>query len=200
MTFRMADRRALALGGIVGPVSFVAAWTISGLHYDGYSPIDGFISDLAAIGSPTRTGMTAGFIAFGVGVPLYAAALRDALPGPAWITAAITGVTTLGVAAFPLGGTDLQKAGHAAFAGVGYATLALTPILAARPLAAMGRRRAALASIVTGVVSGTCLAATTLGPAHGLFQRAGLTVTDTWLAITATAILLHRLPHSNWRQ
>ncbi len=188
----MVDRRVLALGGVVGPASFVTAWTVSGLHYDGYSAIDGFISDLAALGSPTRVGMTAGFVAFGVGVPLYAAAMRDALPGRAWIAAAVTGVTTLGVALFPLGGSDLQKTGHAVFAGLGYATLALTPLLAPRPLAAAGHRRAAAASVVAGVVSGACLAATTLGPAHGLFQRFGLTVIDIWIATSAVAILRGR--------
>jgi len=40
---------------------------------------------------PTRPFMTAGFVVFGVGVPIYSVALRDALPGWSWLTAAATG-------------------------------------------------------------------------------------------------------------
>ncbi|MGI8661952.1 MAG: DUF998 domain-containing protein [Acidimicrobiales bacterium] len=189
------NRRALAVGGIVGPAGFVTAWTLSGLTTDGYSPIDGFISDLAALGAPSRAAMTTGFVCFGIAVPAYAFVLRDSLDGRAWIAAAATGLTTLGVASFPLEGSDLQSKGHALFAGLGYVTLALTPLLAARPLERLGHRRAALASLAAGVVSGAALAATTLGPAHGALQRIGLTTTDVWIAATAVAILRGKLPH-----
>jgi hypothetical protein len=43
------------------------------------------------------------------------------------------------------------------------------------------------------VLSGACLAATVFGPAHGLFQRAGLTLGDLWLAATAVAIIAGRI-------
>ena len=188
-----ATRRALAAGGIIGPAGFITAWTLSGQATDGYSPVSDFISDLAALGSPTRVAMTAGFVCFGVAVPAYAASLRGSLEGKAWVTAAITGLSTLGVAAFPLQGTTLQDRGHATSAGIGYVTLALTPLLAARPLARLGHRRAAVASVVVGVVAGASLAASTVGPAHGFFQRFGLTVADVWIAATAVAILRRRL-------
>jgi hypothetical protein len=78
---------------------------------------------------------------------------------------------------------------HGALASIGYATLAATPLLAARPLAESGQREAATLSLAAGVIAGLSLAATVLGPAHGLFQRIGLTTGDVWLAASAIAIL-----------
>ncbi len=150
-----------------------------------YSAVEDAISQLAAAGAPTRPLMTAGLLAFGVGVPVYAAALRGSVPGPSWQAAVATGLATLGVAAFPLGasaGTDVAHAGSSALA---YASLAATPVLAAHPLAAAGHRRAARMSSAIGVASGLCLVATAIGPARGLAQRIGLTLGDAWLAATA---------------
>ena len=185
----MAHRRALAWGGVVGPVAFVTAWATAGAMTSGYSPVEEAISRLAAAHAPTRSLMTAGFVCFGVAVPLYGLALRDALGGRAWHAATITGLATLGVAAVPLGLSTTADLIHGGFASVGYASLALTPLLAAAPLAARGRRRAAACSRVVGVLSAACLAATVFGSADGLFQRAGLTLGDAWLAATAAAIL-----------
>jgi len=137
--------------------------------------------------------MTAGFVCFGVAVPVYSLALRDALEGRAWLAAMVSGLATVGVAAFPLDVSKATDLVHGAFASVGYAALALTPLLAAGPLAARGHRRASAASRVVGVLSGACLAATILGSAHGLFQRAGLTLGDLWLAASALAIIEHWL-------
>jgi hypothetical membrane protein len=186
-----ADRlRLLALGGVVGPAAFVAAWVGCGLATAGYSPVTDAISELARIGASTRPAMTLGFVVFGIGVPLYAVALRAALPGSAWIAAVVCGVATLGVAAVPLGrGSD---GWHGAFAGLGYVALAATPALAAGPLRRLGRQPAATVSLVAAGVAAVCLAATVAGAAHGLFQRAGLTVGDAWLVISAVVILRRR--------
>ena len=78
--------------------------------------------------------MTAGFVVFGVGLPLYAWALRRVVPRPVWVAAAATGVATLAVAAAPLEHSATTDRWHGVFAGIGYATLAATPLLAARPL------------------------------------------------------------------
>jgi len=146
------------------------------------------ISELAAAGASTRWIMTVGFVVFGVAVPIYATALRSALPGRAWISLAVTGLSTLGVAAVPLGwGVDLL---HGAFATVGYITLALAPALGSVELRRHGRRSAATWSLVAAAAAGLCLLATVAGPAHGLFQRLGLTIGDTW--IVATALVLVR--------
>ena len=117
--------------------------------------------------------MTVAFIAFGIGVIAFGEALHQVLEGRAWIAAIATGACTIGVAATPLGGWSGDGV-HAAFAGLGYVALVLLPLLAASPLVRAGRRSCGRVSIVVATTSAVCLAASTLGPAHGLWQRAGL--------------------------
>jgi hypothetical membrane protein len=179
-------QRCLAASGIAGVTGFVAAWVIGGRIVDGYSGIDEAISQLAAIASPARGVMSAGFVAFGVGVPLFAQALRRELGGPAWIAATVTGLATLGVAATPLGRFDVA---HYVAAAIGYASLAATPLLAAVTLRRSGATRAANWSTACGVASGVLLVASTLDPAHGLTQRLGLAVTDAWIVVAAATII-----------
>jgi hypothetical protein len=178
-----------AWGGIAGPAAFVSAWVASGAIRRGYSPVDDAISRLAAAGASTRPLMTAGFVGFGVGVPVYAVALRASIPGPAWKTAVATGLATLGVAAIPLDVSSTTDLVHGGLATLGYVTLAATPVMAGRALAASSHGRAAAASVVTGVASGLCLAATALGSAHGLLQRVGLSLGDAWLVASAVWML-----------
>ena len=180
--------RLLALGGIVGPVAFVLGWAVSGAVTVGYSPIDDAISDLAAVGASTRVAMTVAFIAFGIGVIAFGEALHQVLEGRAWIAAIATGACTIGVAATPLGGWSGDGV-HAAFAGLGYFTLVLLPLLAASPLVRAGRRGRGRVSTVVATTSGVCLAASTLGPAHGLWQRAGLTIGDAWIIVSALYVV-----------
>jgi len=184
----MNAKRTLALGGIVGPAGFITAWSILGARKPGYNPIEDHISRLAAQGVAERPGMTAGFVAFGLGVPLYALALRHSPTGKAWMAAAATGIATLGVAAFPLDGPAGDGA-HALAAGVGYATLAATPLLAARPLARAGLKKASALSWGAGIMSAACLVGTTVGPATGLLQRAGLGIGDAWIVASAVALI-----------
>ncbi|HVL80669.1 MAG TPA: DUF998 domain-containing protein [Actinomycetota bacterium] len=175
--------RLLALGGVVGPAAFVAAWAIGGARAVGYSPVEDAISRLAAVGAPTRPGMTAGFITFGVGVPLYGLALRRVLPGPAWAFAVATGLATLAVAALPLdAGVDEA---HGVAAGLGYATLAGVPLSAAPYLQG---RRATAAALAAGAATAGLLIATLGGGRHGLLQRSGLAATDVWIAVTAAKL------------
>lgn len=173
-------------------MAFVAAWLVGGATRRGYSPVDDAISQLAAMGAASRPVMTAGFVGFGVGVPAYAVALRASVPGPAWTAAVGTGLATLGVATFPLDASARTDLVHAGLAVLAYATLAATPLLAARPLGDSGHPRAAAASVATGVASGLCLAATAFAPAHGLLQRVGLTLGDAWLAASAAWMLSGR--------
>jgi len=151
--------------------------------------VDDTISRLAAVGTPDRGLMTAGFLGFGVGVPIYSLALQASVPGPAWKAALGTGLATLAVAAAPLDASVSTDRLHNAFAALGYATLVATPLLAARQLAAAGHPRAWAASMATGVASGTCLAASLFVSRPGLLQRLGLTVGDAWLAASAGWIL-----------
>jgi hypothetical membrane protein len=185
--------RRCALGGIVGPIAFVAAWSIGGLAAPHYSAIDDAISHLAEVGAPTRPFMTAGFVVFGIGLPVYAGALRASLPGWSWVTAAATGLATLGVAAAPLGRSTSGDGVHGILAGAGYVTLALTPLLAAGPLRRAGRSTLANLSVAAGALAGLSLLATTTAEANGLFQRLGLTVVDVWIVATAAELLRGRL-------
>jgi hypothetical membrane protein len=159
------------LAGVVGPAAFVGAWVIGSVlrRSDGYSVVSDPISRLAEVGSSTKPLMTAGFVTFGVAVPAFALADRRALGAPATAALVLAGLGTLGVAAAPLHPVD-DVPMHAVAAIAGYAGLAAAPILATT------QRNVAL-----GMLSAACLAATALGPAHGLLQRVGLTVVDAWI-------------------
>lgn len=185
---RASPRDALLLAGILGPAAFIAAWTVAGALTAGYSSVDEAISRLAAVGAPNRPLMTAGFVGFGLGIGVYALALRRHLRGPAWAALAGSGAATLGVALFPLGKSSAVDVVHNLAAGLGYLSLAAVPLLAARPLCETGHGRAALVSVAAAGLAGACLAATLLGPLHGLLQRAGLTVLDAWLMASALAL------------
>ena len=132
-------------------------------------------------------------VGFGIGVPVFAAGLRRALDGPAWIAAGVAGLASLGVAALPLH-PDHEVPAHAVAAGIAYASLSLAPLLAAGPLARGGDRGLARFSVGAGALGAACLAATLAGPASGFFQRAGLTTLDVWLVLVARRIVRERGP------
>ena len=185
--------RWLAAGGVIGPAAFVGAWVAGAAATTRpYSHVHDAISRLAAVGADTRPLMTGGFVGFGVAVPMYAAAFRRVVDGPAWGSAVATGVATLAVAALPLDRSSAVDTWHGIAASVGYVTLAATPLLAARPLAAQGRRGLALAGVAAGVVSAVALLLTTTSLPHGLFQRVGLTASDAWIVASAVAMLADR--------
>lgn len=176
--------RLLALGGIIGPVSFVAAWAFSGEATPGYSPTDDAISQLAAVHAPTRIAMTTGFIVFGVGVVAFGLALRATQGGPGWIAAVGTGGSTIAVAATPLGALSSDVV-HGTFATFGYVCLVAIPLLSARPLARAGRTGLARFAWLTAGVAGACLVASAAGSASGFWQRAGLAAGDLWILTRA---------------
>lgn len=181
--------RTAALGGVIGPVGFIGAWIIGAAMTEApYSSLDDAISRLAAVGSDTRWVMTAGFVTFGVSLQMYAWALRSTIPGRAWVTAAVAGLATLAVAAAPLDRSDMLDGLHATFAAVGYLALAATPLLAVAPLLAAGRRRLAWCGLAAGLTSAIALSLAATGLPTGLFQRIGLTVSDTWILASALAI------------
>lgn len=176
----MVRPRFLAVGGVAGPVAFVAAWALLGARAEDYDPTRDAISDLAALGAPNRPVMTAGLLALGAGMAAYGAALR---PRPSWPLPVLNGMTAAAVAALPLGGA--YDDAHGAAAGLGYVTLAAIPVLGARGL----RPAWAAVSVTTGLVSGLCLLATVLLPWDGLFQRLGLTVAHAWVVVSALGLL-----------
>ncbi len=80
------------------------------------------------------------------------------------------------------------------FAGTGYVAVASVPLLSAAVLRRRGADGAARASVAMSVLSGACLAGTLAGPAHGLFQRLGLTIADAWLVAAGIGIATGRGP------
>ncbi len=182
--------RRLAWGGVVGPVAFVSAWAISGATTTAASsPVDDAISNLARIGAPTRVAMTLGFLVFGLGLIAFGLALRETMTGPAWIAAVATGACTIAVAATPLGGWAGDTV-HGGFATLGYVTIVALPASAARPIRRSGRPGWARLSVIVAAVSAASLALSALGPAHGLWQRLGLTLGDAWIVGTAVSLIV----------
>jgi hypothetical protein len=110
------------------------------------------------------------------------------------MAAAGMGVATLVVAAVPLGRSPATDHWHGIVAVVGYTLLAVTPLLAIRPLLLQGHRGLARVSIAAAAASGSALLLSDLTPLTGLFQRIGLTVGQAWIAGSALAIVLGRLP------
>ncbi len=185
-------RRLGAVCGVLAPSAFVTGWLVNGARTPGYDPLTDAISQLAAEGAPTRFAMTAGFVAFGVLVPVWARTLARELDRPALgAVVTIAGLATLAVAALPLTrqGGQPQDAGHAAAAVVGYLAMAATPIVAAGALPQRARR----ASVATGVVSVVALAVS-VATGSGGAQRLGLTVVDAWHVVLATSVLLRSRP------
>jgi hypothetical membrane protein len=181
--------RLTALGGVMGPAAFIGAWTLgAAMTRRDYSSVDQAISRLAEVGADSRVVMTTGFVALGFGVPIYATALRQAVGGHAWITATATGITTLIVAATPLALSATVDKAHTVFAGIGYVTLAATPLLSARPLLQRGNRRLARFGVAAGIASAVSLVLASSGLPTGLLQRIGLTTTHIWIAVSALTI------------
>jgi hypothetical membrane protein len=181
--------RRAALGGIIGPAAFIGTWSISGLLKARYSALHDPISELAAVHSSTRIAMTSAFVVFAIGMCFYARALRCAPVGPAWATAAASGLATLGVAAFPLHHSATIDRVHGVFAGTGYVTLAATALLSAAHLARLGLRSWSRLAGAAGAICGIALALTLAGPYEGFFQRLGLTAGDVWVMASSVALL-----------
>ena len=191
---RAASRRLLALGGVFGPVAFIAAWAVAGARQTGYSTAEDPISRLAAVGASTRPLMTAGLLMYAAGLAGYAAAAADDDIDELgwWPAALVCAAATAGVAATPLEG-DLGGLPHAATAITGYASLAAIPATAAVRLRRAGRSGLSRVATVTAAASAACLTVSVaMDPVTGAWQRAGLTIGDAWLIATGAFAALRR--------
>ena len=169
--------------GVLAPLAFVTGWLVAGARTPGYSAVRDHISDLARTDAAQRQLMTAGFVAFGLLLPVFAVALARALHRPALrVSVGVAGLSTLAVAAFPV---DSQGALHGASALVGYVATAASPVLAAGALPGLARP----SSYAVGVLSAVALTLSVVGPDQGLWQRTGLSVVDLWYAVLALALL-----------
>ena len=186
--------RRLALGGVIGPATFVAAWAMGAVVQDrGLSPIDDAISQLAHVDTNTRWLMTAGLGVFAIGVGAFAASVRWTLGAATMFWLGATAASTVAVAALPLGVSDTVDRLHGVAAGLGYLTLVAAPLAARRPLARLGATRVSRAGTAAAAVAAASLVASlTIGPT-GLFQRIGLTVVDVWIVVVAALLATGRL-------
>lgn len=184
-----APLRWAAFGGVIGPIVFIAGWAMLGFEMPSYSVRSDPISELARSGVRTSSMMTLVFVFYGVSVAAYAMALRRWLAGRSWMAAAVNGVAALGVAATPLGSFSGDVA-HAGFALLAYVALALLPFLASGELTGRARTRSKGISLFVGAL----LLLSLVGPdeTRGLFQRAGLTLGDVWIVISAIAMIAPR--------
>jgi hypothetical protein len=168
----------------------VGAWAIGGaVTTAAYSPLHDAISNLARVGAPTRVAMTLGFLVFGLGLVAFGFALQEAMTGPTWLAAVATGACTIAVAATPLGGWAGDTV-HGGFATLGYITIVALPASAAGPIRHSGRPGWARLSVLVAAVSAASLALSALGPAHGFWQRLGLTLGDAWIVGTAISLIV----------
>ncbi len=174
--------RIRSSGVIFGPAAFIASWAVSSAVTRGYSPIRDHISDLAAIGAPTRPLMNAAFGAFGVAVGLAASPLRRSIGAPGSAMLGVNAVLSFGLALAPLGRSPGGDRVHGIVAGLGYLALAATAP-AASPVLARRSRPLAAASLGIGAITLFSLVASLVGPdeTSGFWQRAGITTTDAWL-------------------
>lgn len=189
----MSISRTALLAGIAGPAAFVSAWVIGGAMKDGYSPVSDTISRLAEQGASSRPAMTAGFVGFGVLMPLYGRELGRALGSRATGAAvAASGAGTLVVAAFPVtaaGGTTGDTV-HYLAAGLAYTANVLAPLVAAPRLPGRGARWASYA--VAAGVGAAVIGSLRADEVTGLLQRTGLTLFDVWAVAVAVGLSVRR--------
>lgn len=199
-----ASVRIGAWAGVLGPLAYITTWAVLGAVADHYDPTSQAISELGAVGAPTRPWMSLGFVVFGLAALPFAHALRRGLPVAAdavAVLAAVSGVMTVAAAVFPCTPGCPGPAGeptdvaHVAVAAVGYAALIATPLLVGRQLDRAGRwPRFAAWSWAAGVVSVALIVPWTVGAFGdhgGAAQRAFNTLADLWW-VSAGVLLLRQ--------
>ena len=188
----------LRLGaGVLGPVWFVSSWTIAGAMRDGYDPIEEAISRLAELGAPQRWIVSSGMVAFGTCALAFSTAWKEE---HRWAAAALaaTGLSSLGVAAFPCtagcpGAGEFTDTVHGIVAGANYISFVSAAALSGQATARSGRVKYSRLSRLAAGAGGIFLLlhVSGLGP-NGLFQRLGLTTLDAWMVGSAVTALRRR--------
>jgi hypothetical membrane protein len=178
---RLPSDRLRAAGAILGPMTFITAWAVSGATTRGYSPVRDHISDLAAVGAPTRPLMNLGFAVFAVAVASAARPLQGVIGRPGTVAMGVNAALSAAIAMAPLGVSPAGDRRHQIVAAAGYLALAgLAP--AAAPALARRSPVGAAASVGVGVISMACLSASlSAKDQSGFWQRAGISATDAWL-------------------
>lgn len=200
--FGSIDDRTLGLLAALGPVSFIAAWVLGGWLTDmDYSPVPEPISRLASAGSDVQLLMSAGFVAFGFLGFAFALVLLRLHARWAAASATLTSVATFGVAAAPLGYSDMLNWWHGFTAIGGYTALVATPVLAYRTLDARSPWLAR-SGMATAAIAVLCLLLMPTELPTGLFQRLGLTAVHSWIIVVglrARSVRERQSSGASWR-
>jgi hypothetical protein len=209
-------RQLLLVCGLLSSLLYLATDIVGGLQYDGYSFTSQAISELAAIGAPSKPFVDPLFLAydvlalvFGIGILREATGRNRAL----WITSAmLVSYGAIGLAVVVLAGPDLF-AMHQRGAGslvTDAPHIIVTGVLVLLLLLAMGFGAFALgnrfriysfASLLTLIVFGALtstfaarLAAGQPTPGMGILERIDVYSALLWLAVLSIALL--RRPQS----
>ena len=207
--WRGTVQRALLACGIVAPLVYLASDVVAGMRWDGYSFRDQTISELNAIGSPTRTltivlGLVsyAVLIAFGVGVLRSARANRRLRVAGCSLVA--LGVVALG--SVPFASMHVREAEESLSDTLHLAGLAISGplllVIIGFGAAAFGRRFR-LYSIATILVTlafglwsgmdGPGVADNLATPWLGVKERISVYAYQLWLVVFAIALLRRQL-------
>ncbi|MGQ0630452.1 MAG: DUF998 domain-containing protein [Sporichthyaceae bacterium] len=181
-TSRSVRRTRIAwASGIGGPTAFIGAWVVGGQLKDGYSPVGETISRLAEQGAQTQPLMTAGFLGFGLLMPLFARELGRSLGSPGVRTAVtVSALGTLAVAAFPVtveGGSTGDSL-HYGAAACAYTANVVAPLLASRHLGSP--RDCRISQVASAAIAAALVGSLVAEDVTGLLQRTGLTLFDAW--------------------
>jgi hypothetical membrane protein len=205
----------LLAGGVLGPIVFVAVFTVLGAMTPGYDPMRQFVSLLSL--SDLGWVQTASFLASGLLIVGAAAGLRRVLragTGSRWAPVAVglAGLGLLIAGIFPTDpvqgyppGTPLEMPSAASWhAGLHvfgallfFAGLPLGAIVLARRFASNGERGWAVSSAASGLVMLVANAVTSAAPGTvgivpdvaGLLQRVSIVSGLAWLALLSLRLL-----------
>lgn len=185
--------RPAILSAYLVPVVFIGGTTVAGLAWPGYDPVRQTISELAALGAPTRAFTTTIFVLAGLGHLVTVSFARGI--GPAGRAAYLIGaLASLAVAVFPLPAGGGRSVEHNTAAIIGFVLLAAWPLLGMRLRPGFPWLVRPLGSALgTVVLTAFCLWflvvwTSTSVPYVGLVERIAADAESLWPAVVVTAL------------
>jgi hypothetical protein len=207
---RQTRRKVLLASGIAAVVWWIAIDVVGSLRYPGYSYVDQTISELSAIGAPTRTFMmtvsgipyAVMMIAFGIGVWIVAGRTRAGrVAGALLVVEAVFGF--VGGVLFPMATREVMAAGeetlrnrlHAPY-GLGMPILFVLVTIAGSRLFGWRFRWYSYATIVVTLITGFMVGmqagqmqANEPTPWLGVVERITAYIPMLWIVVFALALL-----------
>jgi len=196
---------ALLVCGIAASVVYVAANIAAALHFPGYSTVNQTVSELSAIGAPSRslwlwmaTAYGVLLIAFGIGLAMAARGRRalrrvgyfliaDGLIGFAWPPMHLRGTTT-----------SLTDAGHIAFTAIGVPLMLAAMFFGSK---VFGNRFKIYSYVSVGTMLAFGALTSVFGPRipkdlptpfAGVYERISIGAFLAWMAVLAISMLRER--------